>query len=88
MGNVFNWGDVTMDDPPPLRQRGSVFLYFSDQNPSEVIPMESPPSMKTSVEVFHSSKPLFEALSKKYAEVANNGELQYIRLQHRTNLVQ
>ena len=88
MGNVFNWGDVTMDDPPALQQRGSVFLYFSNQNPSEVIPMQSPPSMKTSVEVFNSSKPLFEALSKKYAEVANNSELQYIRLQCHTYLVQ
>jgi hypothetical protein len=88
MGNVFNWGDVTMGDPPALRQRGSVFLYFSDQNPSEVTPMQSPPSMKTSVEVFNTSKPLFEALSKKFAEVANNSELQYIRLQRHANLVQ
>ena len=85
MGNVFNWGNVTMGDPPALQQRGSVFLYFSDQNPSEVMPMQSPPSMKTSVEVFNTSKPL---LSKKFAEVTNNSELQYIRLQHHANLVQ
>jgi hypothetical protein len=88
MGNVFNWGDVTMADPPALRQRGSVFLYFSNQNPSEVTPMQSPPSMKTSVDVFNSSKPLFEALCIKYPEVANNSELQYIMLQYHTHFVQ
>ena len=77
-----------MGDPPALWQRGSVFLYFSDLNPSEVIPMQYPPSMKTSVEVFNSSKPLFEALSKKYAKIANNSKLQYIMLQCHTNLVQ
>ena len=79
---------MKMDDPPALRQRGSVFLYFSDQNPSDVIPMQSSPSMKTSVDVFNSSKPLFEALSMKFAEVANNSELQYIRLQCHTHFVQ
>jgi hypothetical protein len=88
MGNVFNWGDVPMGDPPALRQRGSVFLYFSDQNPSEVIPKQSLPSMKTSVDMFNSSKPLFEALSKKFMEVANDSELQYIRLQHHAHFVQ
>ena len=88
MGNVFNWGDETMGDPPALRQRGSVFLYFSNQNPSEVIPIQTPPSMKTSVDMFHSSKPLFEALSRKFAEVANNSELQYIRLQLCAHFVQ
>ena len=84
MGNVYNWGDVTMGDPPALQQKGSVFLYFSDRNPSEVIPLQSPLSMKTSVDMFISSKPLFEVLSKKFVEVANDSELQYIWLQHHT----
>jgi hypothetical protein len=75
IGNVYNWGDVTMAEPPALHQRGSVFLYFSNKNPSEIIPTESRPTMKTSVNVFNSSKPLFEALAKKYLDVANNSEL-------------
>jgi hypothetical protein len=78
MGNVYNWGDVTMADPPALRQRGSVFLYLSNRNPSEVIPTESPPSMRISVDVFNSSKPLFEALGKKYPEVTNNDYVIFV----------
>ena len=85
MGNVFNWGDVKMGDPPDLRQRGSVYLYFSDQNPSEIIPTESSPSMKTSMFMFNSSKPLFEALSMKFAEVSNNSEMQFFWLRIHTH---
>jgi len=66
---------------PALCQRGSLFLYFSNENPSEIIPSQSHPTMKTSVDVFNSSKPLFEALSKKYADATNKSELQYFKLQ-------
>ena len=34
LGNVYNWGDIRIADPPALVQRGSVFLYFSNKNPS------------------------------------------------------
>ena len=34
VGNVYNWGDVTTAEPPALRQGGSVFLYFSNENSS------------------------------------------------------
>jgi hypothetical protein len=69
---VYNWGDVRMADPPALHQRGSVFLYFSNKNPSEIVLSQTNPTMKTSVEVFNSSKPLFEALSKKYPDIITN----------------
>jgi hypothetical protein len=88
MGNVYNWGDVTMSDSPAIRQRGLVYLYFSNQNPSEVIPIQSPPSMKIPLDVLNSSKPLFEALGRKYAEVTNNSELQYIKLNYHAHFFQ
>jgi len=68
---------VTMAEPPALHQRGSVFLYFSNKNPSEIILTESHPTMKTSVNVFNSSKPLFKALAKKYPD-----EKEYVILVH------
>ena len=81
MGNVYNWGDVTMAESTALHKRGTVFLYFSNKNPSEIIPTQSPSTIKTSVDVFNSSKPLFEALAKKFPNVSNKSELQYIVLQ-------
>jgi hypothetical protein len=77
-----------MAEPPALRQRGSIFLYFSNENPSEIIPTQSHPTMKTLVDVFNSSKPLFEALSKKYADVTNKSELQYFKLQLYAHCIQ
>jgi hypothetical protein len=74
LGNVYNWDDIRMADPPALVQRGSIFLYFSNKNPSEIIPTEMHPTMKTSVVVFNSTKPLFEALAKKYPDVTNKGK--------------
>jgi hypothetical protein len=76
-----------MAEPPALHQRGSVFLYFSHENPSEIIPTKSLPTMKTSVDVFNSSKPLLEALARKYIDVSNKSELQYIRLQLNAHFV-
>ena len=65
-----------------------MFLYFSNWNPSEVILIQTSPSMKTSVDMFHSSKPLFEALSRKFAEVVNSNKLQFIRLQPHAHFFQ
>ena len=81
MENVYNWGDVTMAESTALHKRGTVFLYFSNKNPCEIIPTQSLPTMKTSVDVFNSSKPLFETLAKKFPDVSNKSELQYIVLQ-------
>ena len=78
MENVYNWGDVTMAESTALHKRGTVFLY---KNPSEIIPNQLPPTMKTSLDVFNSFKPLFEALAKKFPDVSNQSELQYIVLQ-------
>jgi len=68
-----------MAEPPALRQRGSVFLYFSNENPSVIIPTQSQPTTKVSLDMVHSSKPLFEALSKKYTDVTSKSELQSIK---------
>ena len=76
MGNVYNWGDVAMAEPSTLHQKGSVFLYFSNKNPSEIILAEPQPTMKTPLQVFNSSKPLFEALAKKFPDITNKSELQ------------
>ena len=67
-----------MAEPSALRQRGSVLLYFSNKNPSDIILGEIVPTMKTSLQVFNSSKPLFEALAKKFPDITNESELQYI----------
>lgn len=67
-----------MAEPSALYKRGSVFLYFSDKNPFEITLAQSQPAMKTSLDVFSSSKPLFEALAKKYPDVANKSELHCV----------
>ena len=64
-----------MADPPALGQKGVVFLYFSNENPSTIIPTQSLPTMKTSLNVFNSTKPLFESLAKKFPDVANKSML-------------
>jgi len=87
VGNVYNWGDVTMAEPPALTQRGSVFLYFSNENPSATIPTQSQPTMKVSLDVVHSSKPLFEALSKKYTDVTSKSELQSIKFKFNAHFI-
>jgi len=74
VGNVYNWGDAGIAEPPVSHQRGSVFLYLSSENPTSIIPSQSPPTMKTSINVFNSTKPLFEALAKKFPEVASDSE--------------
>jgi hypothetical protein len=74
VGNVFNWGDAAMAESSVLHQRGSVFIYLSSENPSSIIPSQSLPTMKTSINVFNSTKPLFEALAKKFPEIASNSE--------------
>jgi len=80
VGSIYDWGDMTMAEPPALHQIGSVFLYFSNENPSAIIPTHSQPTMKVSLDVVHSSKPIFEALAKKYANVTSKSELQSIKL--------
>jgi len=74
VGNVYNWGDAGTTEPPVSHQRGSVFLYLSSENPTSIIPSQSLPAMKTSITVFNSTKPLFEALAKKFPEVASDSE--------------
>jgi hypothetical protein len=74
VGNVYNWGDAGTTEPPIPHQRGSVFLYLSSENPTSIIPSQSLPAMKTSINVFNSTKPLFEALAKKFPEVASDSE--------------
>ena len=71
MGNVYNWGDTVMTDLPILPQKGLVFLYLSNEDPSTIIPTQSHPTMKTYVKVFNSTKPLFENISKKFPDVAS-----------------
>ena len=88
VGNVYNWGDIVMGEPSTLHQRGSVLLYFSNKNPSEIVLSETPPTMKTSLQVFNSSKPLFEALAKKFPDIMNKSEMQYIILQIYADFIQ
>ena len=75
IGNVYNWGDAVMANPAPLGQKGVVFLYFSNENPSMIVPTQSLPTMKTSLLVFNSTKPLFENLAKKFPDVASKSML-------------
>jgi len=70
---------MTIAEPPALHQIGSVFLYFSNENPSAIILTHSQPSMKVSLDVVHSSKSLFEALAKQYTNVTSKSELQSIK---------
>jgi hypothetical protein len=77
-----------MAEPPAFHQRGSVFLYFSNEDPSGIIPGQSRPTMKVSLDMFHSSKPLFEALAKKYVDITNKSELQCITLQLYAHFIQ
>jgi hypothetical protein len=69
MGNVYNWGDAVMHEPTTLPQKGLVFLYFSSKDPSIIIPAQTLPTMKTSVNVFNSTKPLFESIAKKFPDI-------------------
>jgi hypothetical protein len=71
MGNVYNWGDEAMAGTSTLHQKGSVYLYLSNENPSTIIPTQSLPTMKTSLNVFNSTKPLFESLAKKFPDITN-----------------
>jgi hypothetical protein len=75
MGNVYNWGDTVMAEPTTLPQKGLVFLYFSSKDPSTVIPAQTLPTMKTSVNVFNSTKPLFENLAKKFPDITSQSML-------------
>jgi len=75
MGNVYNWGDTVMAEPTTLPQKGLVFLYFSSKDPSAVIPAQTLPTMKTSVNVFNSTKPLFENLAKKFPDITSQSML-------------
>lgn len=77
-----------MAEPSALHQRGSVLLYFSNKNPSHIILGEIVPTMKTSLQVFNSSKPLFEALAKKFPDITNESELHYIILQFYADFIQ
>ena len=75
MGNVYNWGDAAKTEPSILPQKGLVFLYFSKEDPSTIIPIQSLPTMKTHVQVFNSTKPLFETIAKKFPDVASKSML-------------
>ena len=44
------------------------------ENPTSIIPSQSPPTMKTLINVLNSTKPLFKALAKKFPEVASDSE--------------
>lgn len=63
-------------------------MYFSNEDPSEIIPTQSRPTMKVLLDVFGSSKPLFEALAKKYVDITNKSEVQYITLHFYAHFVQ
>ena len=76
-GNVYDWGDEMMTEPPVLHQKGLVYLYFSNKNPSSIIPLQSPYTMKTSTKVFHSTKPFFENLAEKFPDITNKGMLLF-----------
>ena len=80
IGNVYNWGDVMMAEPPLLHQKGLVFLYFSNENPSTIIPGQSLPTMKTSLNVFNSTKPLFSNLAKKFPQITDERMLLFLFL--------
>ena len=75
MGNVYNWGDAVMHEPTTLPQKGLVFLYFSREDPSAIIPAQTLPTMKTSVNVFNSNKPLFESIAKKFPDITGKSML-------------
>jgi hypothetical protein len=66
-----------MADQPALRQKGKVLVYISSNDPSTVVPTETPPSFQCVMPVVHMSKPLFEALGKKSPTIKSPGGLYY-----------
>jgi hypothetical protein len=66
-----------MADPPALRQKGKVVVYISSDDPSTILPTEALPSFQKAIQIAHMSKPLFDALGKKWATIKNPGKFYY-----------
>ena len=53
-------------------------VYISSSDPSSIVPTETPPSFQKMMVVSHMSKPLFDALGKKWPTIKNPGKLYHL----------
>ena len=79
-GNVFNLADAgdqvaSLDLGP---KRGTIGLYFSDENPGNVTVGQPSMTIRTKVEL--TLKPVLEAVAKKYSAIKSKYYLLYIIL--------
>jgi len=80
-GNVFNLADApdqaaSLDLGP---KRGTIGLYFSDENPQNVVIGQSSMTLKINVQL--TLKPILNAVAKKYPAIKGRHYNSYIRLE-------
>jgi len=74
-GNTYTFGDEPVAASPALQQKGKVMVFISANDPATIMPTGTLPSFQKSMPVHHMSKPLFEALGKKWPTIKNPGKL-------------
>ncbi|EDR09218.1 uncharacterized protein LACBIDRAFT_326641 [Laccaria bicolor S238N-H82] len=71
VGNTYGFGDEPLVDLSALQQKGKIMVYILSSDPSTIVPTETPPSFQKMLAICHMSKPLFNALGKKWPTIKN-----------------